>query len=114
MGEPNGQDFEAVARVIRAVGQPFRLAIVHCLRDGERCVCDIARAVGAERSNVSRHLAVLANAGVLTSRKQGLLVLYKLKTPCILSIFDCVGGVVRGDDQAASARSCSTAQPVGA
>jgi ArsR family transcriptional regulator len=105
MGERNCLDFEAVARVIRAVGQPFRLAIVYCLRDGERCVCDIARTIGAERSNVSRHLAVLANAGVLSHRKQGLLVYYKLKAPCILSIFDCVGGVVRGDGQAASTRS---------
>ena len=101
-----------LAKVIKALAQPFRLAIVQYLRAEEHCVCDIAQAVGAERSNVSRHLAVLANAGVVTSRKKGLLVLYRLRTPCILSIFECVAGVMRADSQAVGSQSCASVQPV--
>jgi ArsR family transcriptional regulator len=79
---------------MKAVADPIRLAILLQLRDRERCVCDIAREVGAERSNVSRHLSVLTGAGVLSSRKQGLMVFYSLRTPCILNIFTCVRGVL--------------------
>ena len=83
------------ADVLKAVGHPIRLAIVEALRDGERCVCDIAEEVGAERSNVSRHLSVMVRAGVLTSRKDGLRVFYCLRTPCVLDFFSCVEGVLR-------------------
>ena len=55
--------YELQAEVIQAAGHPIRLAILEFLQDGERCVCDIAAAVGAGRSNVSRHLAVLLKAG---------------------------------------------------
>lgn len=88
-----------LARVMKALSEPVRIAIVETLRGGERCVCDIAKAVGAERSNVSRHLSVLANAGVLTSRKQGLMIFYRLRTPCVLAIFDCVEGTLEEHQQ---------------
>lgn len=87
-------DYRLVARVMKAVAQPIRLAIVDALKDGERCVSDIVEAVGAERSNVSRHLAVLTRAGIVEYRKEGLMVYYALRTPCILSIFGCVSGVL--------------------
>ncbi|MBS3820337.1 MAG: winged helix-turn-helix transcriptional regulator, partial [Phycisphaerae bacterium] len=47
------------AEVFAAVGQPVRLAIVELLADGPMCVCDIAKEVRSERTNVSHHLAVL-------------------------------------------------------
>jgi DNA-binding transcriptional ArsR family regulator len=65
------------------------VAIVDLLRDGEVCVCDIAERIGAERSNTSRHLAVMQKAGVLKTRKEGLQVFYSLQTPCILNFLDC-------------------------
>lgn len=83
------------AEVFKALGHPIRLAIVEALRDGERCVCEIAEEVASERSNVSRHLALLVSAGVLSSRKDGLMVFYNLRTPCILNFFTCVENVLR-------------------
>ena len=83
------------AEVIAAAGHPIRLAILEYLRDGEQCVCDITSHVGAERSNVSRHLGVLLQAGLLEQRKDGLRMMYKLKTPCILKFLQCVTGVLR-------------------
>jgi DNA-binding transcriptional ArsR family regulator len=77
------------AAVIRALAHPIRVAIVDLLKDGEVCVCDIARQVGAERSNVSRHLSVMLKAGVLRTRKDGLQVFYALRTPCILNFLSC-------------------------
>ena len=87
--------FEKQAEVAKAIAHPLRIAIIHFLKDGEQCVCDIAEYVGSERSNVSRHLSVMVNAGVLEYRKEGLKVMYKLKCVCILDFFSCVTGVLR-------------------
>jgi len=87
--------YEMKAEVIQAAGHPIRLAIIDFLKDGEQCVCDIARHVGAKRSNVSRHLAVMLKAGIVDCRKEGLKVIYTLKTPCVLNFLSCVTDVLR-------------------
>ncbi|MFH1614444.1 MAG: metalloregulator ArsR/SmtB family transcription factor [Planctomycetota bacterium] len=87
--------FEKQAEVIKAVAHPTRIAILYFLENSEQCVCDISEYVGSERSNVSRHLAVMVNAGVLQCRKEGLKVFYKLRTPCILNFFSCIGQVLK-------------------
>jgi len=87
--------YKLMADVIAAAGHPIRLAILDHLKDGEQCVCDIATHVGANRSNVSRHLSVMLNAGLVGQRKDGLRMMYSLKTPCILNITKCVAGVLR-------------------
>ena len=83
------------AEVIQAIGHPIRLAIVSLLGGGELCVCDIAVKVHAERSNVSRHLSVMQKAGVLSVRKDGLRMMYSLKTPCVLKLLACIDDVIR-------------------
>ena len=82
--------FEKQAEIVKAIAHPLRIAIVDFLKNGEQCVCDIAEHIGSERSNVSRHLSVMVGAGVLEYRKEGLKVIYKLKTPCILDFFSCI------------------------
>jgi len=88
--EKNQLLFEKQAEIVKAIAHPLRIAIVDFLKDGEQCVCDIAEHVGSERSNVSRHLSVMVAAGVLDYRKQGLKVIYRLKTPCILDFLSCI------------------------
>ena len=87
--------FERQAQIAKAVAHPLRIAVIDYLRDGEKCVCDIAEYVDSERSNVSRHLAVMVGAGVLSYRKDGLKVFYSLKTPCITDFFSCVTRVLK-------------------
>ena len=87
--------YEKQAEVAKAMAQPFRIAIIDFLKDGEQCVCDIAKHIGAERSNVSRHLSVMVSAGILEYRKEGLKVIYSLKTPCILGFFECITGCLK-------------------
>ena len=86
---------EMKAAVIAAIGHPIRLGAVEFLVKGEQCVCDIATHLGAQRSNVSRHLAVLVKAGVLEHRKDGLKMIYSLKTPCLLDFTTCVERVLK-------------------
>ena len=83
------------AEVVKAVGHCLRIAILDFLKDGEQCVCDIAKHVGSERSNVSRHLSVMVSAGILESRKEGLKVIYRLKTPCILEFLSCISACLK-------------------
>ena len=87
--------FQKQAQIAQAIGHPIRLEIIDFLKDGEQCVCDIAEQIGAERSNVSRHLSVMVAAGVLEYRKDGLKVIYKLKCPCILDFFSCMSNMLR-------------------
>jgi ArsR family transcriptional regulator len=95
--------YELKAEIIQAAGHPIRLAIIDFLRDGEQCVCDIATHVGAQRSNVSRHLAVMLQAGLVDCRKDGLRMIYSLKTPCILKFLSCVTDVLRDQVKAHAA-----------
>ena len=87
--------YQLKAEVIAAAGHPIRLAIIDFLKDGEQCVCDIAEFVDAKRSNVSRHLGVLLKSGVVSQRKEGLKMMYALRTPCVLNFMQCVEGVLR-------------------
>jgi DNA-binding transcriptional ArsR family regulator len=83
------------AEIAAAMAHPLRIAILDFLKDGRQCVCDIAEYIDSERSNVSRHLAVMVNAGILESHKEGLKVLYSLKCPCIMEFFSCVTNVLK-------------------
>ena len=87
--------FERQAEIARAIAHPLRIAIINFLKDGDQCVCDIAEHIGSERSNVSRHLSVMATAGLLEYRKDGLKVIYKLKCVCIVDFFSCVTSVLK-------------------
>ena len=87
--------FEMRAEVIKALAHPTRLAIVEFLKDGGRCVCDIAGISDCDRTNISKHLSVLTGAGILQRRKEGLKVYYALKCPCILDFMNCIETVIR-------------------
>jgi DNA-binding transcriptional ArsR family regulator len=82
--------FENQAQVLKALGQPTRLQILDLLKDGERCVCEIFPAINQEQANVSKHLSILKQAGILESRKDGLRVLYRLKNQEILGLIQGV------------------------
>jgi ArsR family transcriptional regulator len=87
--------YEKQADIAKAIAHPLRIAIIDFLKDGDQCVCVIADYVGSERSNVSRHLSVMVNAGLLDYRKEGLKVIYKLKCACIIDFFSCVTRVLK-------------------
>jgi ArsR family transcriptional regulator len=92
--------YEARARIIKALAHPTRLFIVDEIAKGERCVCDLTAMVGADISTVSKHLSVLKQAGLVVDEKRGLMVYYRLKTPCLTGLFDCVEGVLRSNAKA--------------
>ncbi len=82
------------ARVLKAMAHPSRLLIIEALAGGERCVCELQALVGSDLSTVSKHLSLMEAAGLLTNRKEGLYVYYRLRVPCILRFFDCIDAVL--------------------
>jgi DNA-binding transcriptional ArsR family regulator len=88
--------YEARAKIIKAMAHPTRLFIVDELaRTDERCVCELTESIGVDMSTVSRHLAILKNAGIIEDRKQGAQVYYSLRVRCVLSFFECVESVMK-------------------
>jgi ArsR family transcriptional regulator len=85
------------AQIIKAMAHPSRLAIIDALEEGERCVCELQRIVGADMSTVSKHLALMKSAGLLADRKEGLWVFYRLRTPCIHKVLSCVVDVLEAE-----------------
>lgn len=83
------------AGVLKAVGHATRLFLVDLLAAGPRCVCELTAQVGADTSTVSRHLAVLRQAGVVADERRGTQVFYRLATPCVLELLNCGGRVAR-------------------
>lgn len=64
--------------VSQALSDPSRLRIVHCLRGGERCVCQIVELLGLAPSTVSKHLFLLRHAGLIEARRAGRWMHYRL------------------------------------
>jgi len=109
--EKNRARFELRATVLKALAHPARLMLVDALRNGERCVCELVDVLGVEQSTVSKHLAILRQAGIVHDRKEGLNVFYRLACPCVLNFFDCIEGVLRSNaDKLQSALDNRTGQ----
>lgn len=87
-------NMEARARVMKALAHPSRLFIVDELSRGERCVCELTEMIGADVSTVSKHLALLRQAGIVLDERRGQQVFYRLRVPCILNFFGCVEAVL--------------------
>ena len=89
--------FEMRARIVKAMAHPTRLFIVDTLSRGQKCVCELTELVGADVSTVSKHLAILKNAGIVEDEKRGLQVFYRLRLPCVLNFFRCVESVLKSN-----------------
>jgi DNA-binding transcriptional ArsR family regulator len=75
-----------VAARFRVLGEAARLAILAVLQDGEKSVTELAEATGRGQPNVSQHLASLARAGLVSSRREGNRVYYRTADPYVARI----------------------------
>lgn len=76
------------AELCKVFSHPYRLRIIDVLRDGELPVTAIARATGSSLTNVSQHLGLMRRQGILTYRRQGKSLLYRLTNPRLAEAFD--------------------------
>jgi len=88
------QEAEIRAKIIKSMGHPVRLMMIEFLKKGERSFSDIFDLFKLDKSTVSKHLLVLKEAGIVTSRKSGADMIYKLEVPCVTDFFRCVTAVI--------------------
>ncbi|MDQ3733401.1 MAG: metalloregulator ArsR/SmtB family transcription factor [Actinomycetota bacterium] len=82
--------FEALASSARAMGEGRRAELVDVLAQGERGVDELAKQIGQSTANTSHHLKALAAAGLVTSRRAGTRVFYRLASPLVEQAWDCL------------------------
>jgi len=83
------------AKIARALAHPMRLRILEVLRAGEECVCHLKTVLGLPQPYVSQQLAVLRQAGLVTARKDGLNIYYRLSSAAVVPLLDALGNLVR-------------------
>ena len=85
---------QLISNIFKALSHPTRLQIVQLLNEKPLCVCEILPQIESEQSNTSQHLAVLKNQGIVESKKDGLMVIYKIKSPEVYQMIDIAEKII--------------------
>jgi len=86
---------ELKAEILKALAQPTRLKILQLLRNEEKCICEIVPAINGEQSNISRHISLMQKSNLVTTRKDGVKVMVKVKDPRVFEILDSISIMLR-------------------
>ena len=81
---------ELIARRFRALGEPYRLRILQQLQAGEKTVGDLVAGLDGNQPNVSKHLHLLHDAGLVARRRAGTSVFYSISDPMVFKLCDLV------------------------
>jgi len=84
-------DTESLAALFKTLSEPVRLRIAYLLLEkGELCVCDLVETLELSQSVVSRHLAYLRNNNLVTTRREGVWVYYRITKCCCEPLFEYI------------------------
>src|SRR5215218_4253421 len=76
------------ASVFQALAHPTRIAMVELLREGEQTAGTLIERLGLEQANASQHLTVLRNRQIVTNRKEGNYMYYRIRDPLLFEVLD--------------------------
>ena len=85
------KDARAISRFLKAISPAPRIRILLGIGSREVCVCHLEAMLGWRQAYISQHLMALRTAGVLTSRRAGRFVYYRLRDPRILELVEYAG-----------------------
>jgi DNA-binding transcriptional ArsR family regulator len=88
---------ELTATLCRALNDPKRLFILHALAEGPASVGDLAEIVDATTANVSQHLAVLRERGLVDTERDGLSIIYSLRYPELIDTVTQLRGILQAE-----------------
>ena len=91
----NETDRLRFAAIGRALADPKRLCVLESLARGELSVSDLSTKVGCQVPNMSQHLAVLRGAGLVTTRRDGSTIFYRLSDPRVLEAYRLIQSLAR-------------------
>ena len=86
-------DRQRAALIGRALADPKRLCVLETLATGEFSVSELSACVGCQVPNMSQHLAVLRNAGLVSTRRDGSTVYYRLADPRVIEAYRLIQGL---------------------
>ena len=100
-----------VAAYFQALAEPTRLQILNILRSGERNVGELAQMCGFTAANISRHLALMTQQGLVERESRGTSAYYRIADPSIFALCDLVcSNIARQMEKAAERRAAFTSQ----
>jgi DNA-binding transcriptional ArsR family regulator len=101
----------ALADRFRVLAEPTRLRLLDLMREEERCVTDLVAAIGCSAANVSKHLSLMTDSGILARRRDGLHVYYRVADPGVFALCETVCDELRRQaaERAAALTSASAA-----
>ncbi len=79
---------EKLAKVFKALSHPIRIKIVQNLLSGEKCVCELLQFVEFSQPNLSQHLKILKEAGIVEHRKVGSNMHYRIKNEYVKALLN--------------------------
>jgi len=85
----NLESLSLQADIFKALGHPTRIFIIQKLLKREYCVNDLTKMIDVEMPTVSKHLSVLKNVSLITSRKEHNNVFYRIKNRCVEDTLKC-------------------------
>ena len=94
MEEQDRKIYELHASICRTFSHPKRLKILNLLREGELSVGELAERMGVSLANVSQHLAILRDKGVVVPRREGVSIYYQVSNPKIIQACDLMREVL--------------------
>jgi ArsR family transcriptional regulator len=100
------QEAEIRAKIIKAMGHPVRLMMIEFLKKREHSFSEIFDLFKLDKSTVSKHLLVLKEAGIVSSKKDGADMVYKLEVPCVTDFFNCITAVIESNVKKQQACLC--------
>jgi len=86
---------DLIAQRFRVLGEPMRIKLLDSLRDGAASVGELQEAVGASQQNVSKHLGVLHQAGMVSRTKRGTSAVYEIADDTVFELCEHVCGGLR-------------------
>jgi ArsR family transcriptional regulator len=95
MDESTKHIFKLQAEICKTLADPKRLMILHELRNSEKSVGQLVSSLELPQSNISHHLAIMRERGIVTARRDGTTIYYSLASPKIGQACDLVQGVLR-------------------
>jgi DNA-binding transcriptional ArsR family regulator len=102
--------FQKQAQVFKILMHPTRIAILVELRGGEQCVCHMEAMFGLRQAHISQHLMILRDAGLVTDRRDGWNIFYRVIKPEIYQVIDAMNGLMEAESSAQAGDIDSTAK----
>src|SRR4030065_1754054 len=86
---------ELKAEILKTLAQPTRLKILELLRNGEKCICEIVPAINGEQPNISRHISLMQKSNLVTTRKDGVKVMVKVRDTRVFEVLDSISIILK-------------------